>query len=119
MHKVVFKNYRGNLMKFVNKLSVISLIVLMFSFMNVANADNCNGIQAKSCEDFNKGMATDDEKARQCNNSWVPIASSESHGNQCKWGEILVTKPGVKTFQTKWTCKANDDEKCLATSRYK
>ena len=28
----------GNAIKFVNKLSVISLVVLMFSFMNVAYA---------------------------------------------------------------------------------
>ena len=90
----------------------------MFSFMNVAHADNCNGIQAKSCEDFNKGVVTDDEKARQCNNSWVPIASSESHGNQCKWTETIAYNPKLKEMQFKWYCKAND-EKCVATTRYK
>ena len=103
-------------MKFFNKLSVLSLIVLMFSFMNVANADDCNGLQAKSCEDFNKGVVTDDEKARQCNNSWVP--SSESHGNQCKWTEELVYSPKTKENEFKWTCKANG-KKCFATSTYR
>jgi len=41
-------------MKFVNKLSVISLIVLMFSFMNVANAYNsgdCMTDAVKACGD--------------------------------------------------------------------
>ena len=54
-------------MKFVNKLSVIGLIVLMFSFMNVANAAKndppyCNG-GGRSCDDINKTNQTDDKKA--------------------------------------------------------
>ena len=52
MHEVVFKNYREKLMKFVNKLSVISLIVLMFSFMNIASAFNsgdCTGDAVSTC----------------------------------------------------------------------
>ena len=38
-------------MKFVSKLSVIGLIVLMFSFMNVANAADCRGNVVNYCNE--------------------------------------------------------------------
>jgi len=41
-------------MKFVNKLSVVSLLVLMFSFMNIATAaDQCVGTAVPSCKNMN------------------------------------------------------------------
>ena len=98
-------------MKFFNKLSVIGLVVLMFSFMNVANADYCIGAQSRSCADNNTVKATDDEKARICNNSWV--GRSESHGNQCKWTGGFVYSPKKKETEFKWSCIENDDRKCL------
>ena len=60
-------------MKFVNKLSVISLIVLMFSFMNVAQAADCSGTGVKSC-DQSKTEST-------CGTTYRTTAPSY----QCKW----------------------------------
>ena len=60
-------------MKFVNKLSVISLIVLMFSFINVAQAADCSGTGVKSC-DQSKTEST-------CGTTYRTTAPSY----QCKW----------------------------------
>jgi len=95
-------------MKFVNKLTVLSLIVLMFSFMNVANAKNiCAGNRSvKSCEEVNKMNFTDDEKARYCNNTYPE--SSTRTTNQCKW--TAVPAPRSEQF-TRFTCN-DSGSKC-------
>jgi hypothetical protein len=84
-------------MKFVSKLSVISLIVLMFSFMNVANADYCDDThryrEVNQCEDNDKANMTDDNKANLCNSSFERDESGK--GQKCKW----TKSKGA------WTCK--------------
>ena len=88
-------------MKFVNKLSVISLVVLMFSFMNVANADYCSDSsrnhETNQCEDVDKTKVTDDEKALICNSSFEVDGSGDQagKGQKCKW----TKSKGA------WTCK--------------
>ena len=65
-------------MNFVNKLSVISLLVLMFSFMNVATAYTaveCTGTVVTACSNI-----TDQSK---CASSYS--ARTDGTGNQCKW----------------------------------
>ena len=93
-------------MKFVNKVSVLSLVVLMFSFMNVANAMNvCAGNQVKtSCKEINKLKVTDDEKAIECNQAYE--ASSSNSATQCRWTEKLENFSGGKP-NTKMTCNAS------------
>jgi len=63
-------------MKFVSKLSVISLLVLMFSFMNIANAANdgdCMGTTVDTCDQAKKPGA--------CQGSFRP----GNPGIQCVW----------------------------------
>jgi hypothetical protein len=101
MYQVIFKNYRRNLMKFFNKLSVISLIVLMFSFMNAASADYCGDYdryrEVDQCEDNDKGNQTNDTKAAFCNRSFERDGSGDQagKGQKCKW----TKSKGA------WTCK--------------
>jgi hypothetical protein len=65
-------------MKFVNKLSVISLVVLMFSFMNVAQAaDACQGTSVSACSKI--------KDQSQCANNYV--ANKDGSGKKCIWGE--------------------------------
>ena len=88
-------------MKFVNKLSVISLIVLMFSFMNVANATYCSDTsrnhETNQCEDIDKYNISSDAKARDCNASYEVDGSGDQagKGQKCKW----TKSKGA------WTCK--------------
>jgi hypothetical protein len=88
-------------MKFVNKLSVLSLIVLMFSFMNVASAwtcdDNNRDHVVDQCEDIDKTKYTDDTKAAFCNRSFEVDGSGDQagKGQKCKW----TKSKGA------WTCK--------------
>lgn len=73
-------------MKFVNKLSVISLVVLMFSFMNVANAADaapppaiaaaCKGTRVAACNEI-KGKS-------QCESS-NHFEVYNGKGRQCAW----------------------------------
>jgi len=63
-------------MKFVNKLSVISLLVLMFSFMNVAQAaDACQAPKVSACSSI--------KVASQCNSS--SMVYSDGSGYKCMW----------------------------------
>jgi hypothetical protein len=63
-------------MKFVNKLSVISLIVLMFTFMNVATAaPACKGTKVTSCSKI--------KDQSQCANNYLP--NNDGSGTQCIW----------------------------------
>jgi len=88
-------------MKFVNKLSVISLIVLMFSFMNIASADYCDDSrrarEVNQCEDNDLGHETDDKKAAFCNSSFERDTTGDQagKGQKCKW----TKSKGA------WTCK--------------
>jgi len=74
-------------MKFVNKLSVISLIVLMFSFMNIAQAA-CVGNSVSYCD------VSKNESA--CNNTW----RKEGTQLQCKWDGKICRANGA-------SCSAN------------
>ena len=97
-------------MKFVNKLSVIGLVVLMFSFMNVANANNsCAGRPVASCDENVIPGRSADENARACNNSYVKGSSKTT--NQCRWTEIPVFNPNNPKQLFKWTCN-NSGSKC-------
>lgn len=60
-------------MKFVNKLSVLSLVVLIFSFMNIAQAADCSGTGVSSC------AASKTDSA--CGTTYRTTAPSY----QCKW----------------------------------
>ena len=68
-------------MNFVNKLSVISLLVLMFSFMNVATAVECTGSKVKACSNV-KDQST-------CASSYS--GNSGGKGNQCIWNTLHST----------------------------
>ncbi len=103
-------------MKFVNKLSVISLVVLMFSFMNVAHADKpqdqCKG-SGRICDDINKTNLTDDKKAIACNNSYEGATDGTStsgpyvSSTQCKWTETTEFNRKKSLFIKTWSCKAS------------
>lgn len=69
-------------MKFINKLSVLSLIVLMFSFMNVANAaDACQAPKVSACSNI--------KEASQCSSSSMVYA--DGSGFKCKWSGSFCT----------------------------
>ena len=92
MHEVVFKNYRENLMKFVNKLSVIGLIVLMFSFMNIATAaDACQGTSVTACSKI--------KDQSQCANNY--LTNSDGSGTQCTWNGSYCSNGGAACGQSK------------------
>ena len=78
MQMQFFFKYRGKLMKLVNKLSVVSLIVLMFSFMYFANAGSdalCRGTQVSNC-----GKSTTQSA---CESTWR--GASGTPFQQCAW----------------------------------
>jgi hypothetical protein len=91
---ILFKQ-RGNSMKFVNKLSVIGLIVLMFSFMNVAQAAACKGTKVTGCSQI--------KDQSQCANNYV--ANGNGGGTQCIWGDYCYNGGAA--------C-GNPDKKCPA-----
>lgn len=105
-------------MKFVNKLSVIGLVFLMFSFMNVANADGigggidnreappCKGNYRSSCGNVDSYTGwSDAQKADACNNTYTSLAS-EGKATQCSWSKVLLPpRPNQdNSFKTKWSC---------------
>ena len=99
MHKVVFKNYRGNLMKFVNKLSVLSLIVLMFSFMNVAvAAGNCPNVTPVSACNVYRTQTT-------CLENYTRDRNSSTGYSSCKWVSSKCYSGGT-------ACNQCEDEDC-------
>jgi len=98
-------------MKFVNKLTVLSLIVLMFSFMNVANAAGIDNKQVPACKGrylgscAYSGGGSDAQKADNCNNTYTSLASG-GKATQCKWGETLSPLPNKDgSFNIKWSCQ--------------
>lgn len=100
-------------MKFFNKLSVLSLIVLMFSFMNVANAARCQHSQVSSCDHVNGLPYSDDEKAKICNGYFE--ATSSNDGHQCKWNNSFAFKTGTEV----WSCIAIKDKCSIETASKK
>jgi hypothetical protein len=100
-------------MKFVNKLSALSLVVLMFSFMNVANADatppsNCVGRQVDSCDQINTLNMSDDKLEQVCNNRYqIVTASGQATPTQCKWTALQINR-GVR-----YSCLHVTDATCL------
>jgi hypothetical protein len=66
-------------MKLFNKLSVISLVVLMFSFMNVAIAEDCRGNPVNFCNAS--------KTASDCANTFRPAAPTK----QCAWDSSTST----------------------------
>ena len=83
-------------MKFVNKLSVISLIVLMFSFMNVAQAaPACQGTKVTACSKV--------KDQSQCANNY--LANSDGSGTYCKW-DTYCYNGGAECGGTPKTCPA-------------
>ena len=98
-------------MKFVNKLSVISLVVLMFSFMNFAYADPtppsyCVGKQVDSCDQINTLNKNDEKKGIACNNSYQNDTAT-GQSTQCKWTALKINR-GVK-----YSCLPVTDATCL------
>ena len=76
-------------MKFVNKLSVISLMVLMFSFMNVANAD----VDAPQCQGTSVSACSKIKDPSQCANNF--IKNKDGSHTQCKWGTYCSNGGGT------------------------
>jgi hypothetical protein len=98
-------------MKFVNKLSVIGLIVLMFSFMNVAQAAGVKGCPKNDalndCSLINKVKGDDNKKAWECNNSFMRYTDGKFQA--CKWTKVLVVKihnhdNSTAEAEAEWTC---------------
>ena len=91
-------------MKFFNKLSVISLIVLMFSFMNVAGAagdiGDCQGYAVNSCDQS--------KTSDKCNNSYryTPQPSLK-----CQWdnSKAACRATGATCTSSAGLCKSNAD----------
>ena len=75
-------------MKFVNKLSVIGLVVLMFSFMNVANAADaapppviaaaCKGTRVAACNEIK-------DKSQCADSNYFQVYGGQ--GRQCAWSK--------------------------------
>ena len=77
---ILFKQ-RGNAMKFFNKLSAISLVVLMFSFMNMAHADTaCVGQAVPDCKSQDTQAA--------CESSY----NNTPQAKLCKWNNYQIVK---------------------------
>ena len=73
-------------MKFVNKLSVISVIVLMFSLLNIANAASCSGTGVTGCSK-NTDQAS-------CTSSF--LKTSDFTGTQCTWNGSSCSNSGAQ-----------------------
>ena len=87
-------------MKFVNKLSVISLVVLMFSFMNVANAaqpPDCRGNVVNFC---NQSKTPSD-----CANTFRAAAPTK----QCAWDSSTSTCRANGSACYGPVCRSGDD----------
>jgi len=91
-------------MNFVNKLSVISLLVLMFSFMNIATADTaiCKGTRLTYCNKATTQSA--------CEGSW---RNGGTKASQCLW--VNGTTAGTFTCSASSTAcyvGCNTDNEC-------
>jgi hypothetical protein len=71
-------------MKFVNKLSVIGLIVLMFSFMNILQADDGDGgALAPKCSGTSVSICANSKTQSKCEGTYRYQDGGKSQ--QCKW----------------------------------
>jgi len=86
-------------MKFVNKLSVVSLLVLMFSFINIATADTaiCKGTRLTFC---NKATTQS-----VCESSW---RNGDTKASQCVW----VNGTTCSASSTECYVGCNTDNEC-------
>jgi hypothetical protein len=85
-------------MKFVNKLSVISLIVLMFSFINIGHAGECVPNKVDSCAS-SKTQALCEQTYR-----WTDQ-------KLCKWDGSTCRANGANCYRT-----TKDGQYCRETS---
>ncbi len=98
-------------MKFFNKLSVISLIVLMFSFMNIAQAATCSGYAVSSC-DASKTPSS-------CQNSYrtaSPRLQCAWDGTVCRARGAACTGGSTTSGATGAPCRTDADCKTAAPS---
>ena len=95
-------------MKFVNKLSVISLVVLMFSFMNIAQAaQDCLGTAVSFCNQSTTQSA--------CVSTFRPAAPTmecawDSSTSSCSASGAACYAPACKTTNDckyPYTCSSN------------
>jgi len=68
-------------MKFVNKLSVIGLIVLMFSFMNILQADDGDLNKAPLCSGTSVDICANSKTQSKCEGTYRDNGKPQ----QCKW----------------------------------
>jgi len=101
-------------MKFVNKLSLISLIVLMFSFMNVAQAAGAGIYCPSTLNGVSRTEVTACSKIKdptQCGNSYL-MTTTPGSGILCKWngascsdgGRACTTKECLPSEIVSGTC---------------
>jgi len=89
-------------MNFVNKLSVVSLLVLMFSFANFAHArTECKGSNVSNCNQATTQAAC--ESAYRGTRTWGSVENYQTV--QCKWASNLCSGQGV-SFCNASTTKA-------------
>jgi hypothetical protein len=92
-------------MKFVSKLSVISLIVLMFSFMNLATAaPSCPGqppSPSSVCNTYTKSL---------CGVNFTKDKNSSTGYSQCKWVNSKCNSGGTPC---NYTPPDDDDDNML------
>ena len=102
MPMLFLKIYRGDVMKFVNKLSVISLLVLMFSFANFAHArTECQGSNVSFCN-----QATTQAACESTYRGTPTFSSAQVNQTvQCKWTSNVCSGQGV-SFCNASTTKA-------------
>jgi hypothetical protein len=84
-----FFKLKGNTMKFLTKLSALSLLVLMFSFMNMAHANTaCVGQAVPDCKSLQTQAA--------CESSY----NNTPQAKLCKWhmDEIVKSSSGKPTL---------------------
>jgi len=98
MRKSNFKNSREKLMKFVNKLSVLSLVVLMFSFMNIANAEAAGKPVCESKQPNQVSICGDLKVSQACNSAYQLPIPGEDLATFCIWYD-KDTKVGPVTFK--------------------
>ena len=99
-------------MKFVNKLSVISLIVLMFSFINIASAGGvdtkdypCNAKKVSNC-DVSKTQAACAGTYRGAVNNATPPGDRTMN---CVWDKTQCRATQFCSTQKITNCKNVDD----------
>ena len=85
-------------MKFVNKLTVISLLVLMFSFTGMANAVNAGMPVCESKQANPVSICGDLKDSQTCNSSYQLPVPGKDVATFCIWYD-QDTKIGPVTFK--------------------